>query len=176
MTRRLFRDERGIALVEFALSVPLLLLMFIGSYQLTDAISAYRKVTTATRAIADLSSQYTTVSNSDLDNILAASQQIMAPYKYANANLVIVQVTIDGSGNSTVCWSRGLNATPPTKGTAFTIPSAMKVNGTYLLVAQTTYTYTPVAATSLIGTIPMKDQIILSPRLSAAVTNTDQPC
>ncbi|NDU79348.1 pilus assembly protein, partial [Actinomadura sp. DSM 109109] len=68
MTRRLFRDERGIALVEFALSVPLLLLMFIGSYQLTDAISAYRKVTTATRAIADLSSQYTTVSNSDLDN------------------------------------------------------------------------------------------------------------
>ena len=176
MIARLSRDERGVALIEFAISVPVLLFLFIGSYQLTDAISAYRKVTRATRTIADLTSQYTSVRNSDVDGILAASQQIMAPYSYTNANLVIIQVVVDASGTSKVCWSRGLNATPPAAGTAFNIPSGMKVNGTYLLVAQTTYTYTPVAASPLIGTIPMKDQIILSPRLSAAVSNTDQPC
>lgn len=170
MLRRLTSDQRGVSLVEFAISVPLLLLLFIGGYQLTDAISAYRKVTTTTRAVADLTSQYSSLKASDVDAILAASQQIMVPYNYANAKLVIVQVKIDGSGVSTVDWSRGLNVTPPAVGSAFTIPSGMKVNNTYLLVAQTDYTYSPIAASSVIGTIPLRDQIILSPRLSPSVS------
>ena len=109
MMCRLASDKRGLALVEFALSIPVLLILFIGGYQVSDAISAYRKVTTTTRAIGDLTSQYSSVTDSDLDSILLASQQIMYPYSYVNAQLTITQVKIDSTGHPTVSWSRALN-------------------------------------------------------------------
>ena len=170
MIARLARDQRGVSLVEFALCLPFLITLYIGSYQLSDAISAYRKVTTATRAIADLTSQYSVVTDADLDAVLSASQQIMAPYKLSNARLTITQVKIDPtSGAATVAWSRGLNVSGLTDGDPFTVPSTIKTKGTYLLVGSINYTYTPVAASTLIGTIPMKDQIILSPRTVACI-------
>lgn len=174
MIRRLISDRRGTSLIEFAICLPFLLTLFIGSYQLSDAISAYRKVTQTTRAVADLTSQYSSVNNASLDTILAASQQIMAPYNYNNAKMTITQVKIDASGNATVDWSRGLNVNALTPGAAFTVPTAIKVANTYIIVASTNYTYTPVTASGLIGTIPMQDQIILSPRTSASITNTSQ--
>lgn len=172
MMLRLTRDQRGVSIVEFAISLPFLLTLFIGSYQTCDAISAYRKVTTATRAVADLTSQYTSVTDADLDGILSASQQIMSPYKLSNAKLTISQIKIDSTtGASTVDWSRGLNVSGLTQGTAFNVPSSIQTKGTYLLIASIDYSYVPVAASSLIGTIPMHDQIILSPRSSAFITH-----
>lgn len=170
MIARLAQDQRGISLVEFALCLPFLITLYLGSYQLCDAISAYRKVTTATRAIADLTSQYSTVTDADLDGLLSASQQIMAPYKLSNARLTITQVKIDPStGAATVAWSKGLNTSGLTVGDAFTVPASIKTKGSYLLVGSINYTYVPVAASSLLGTIPMKDQIILSPRTVACI-------
>lgn len=172
MIRRLIRDEHGLSVVEFAICLPFLVLLYVGSYQLSDAISAQRKVTIATRAIADLTSQYTTVTNTDLDQILAASQQIMAPYKYSAAQLTITQVKIASNGTATVDWSRGLNAAALTPGSTVTLANNIKKYHDYVLIAQTTYTYTPIAASSMIGTIPMHDEIVLSPRSSSSITNT----
>lgn len=169
MIRRLASDRSGVALVEFAVTLPFLIALYFGSFQLCDAISAYRKVTTTTRALADLTSQYTQVSDTDLDTILGASQQIMTPYSYQNAKITITQVKIDASGNSTVEWSRGMNINGLTPGATFNVPASIKVNGTYLLVASTDYTYVPVVAPTLFGNIAMHDQIILSPRASASV-------
>ncbi|WP_404339307.1 TadE/TadG family type IV pilus assembly protein [Sphingomonas sp. MMS12-HWE2-04] len=169
MMGALLREKRGIAAVEFAFALPFLVLLYIGGYQLSDAISAYRKVTVATRTIADLTSQYTSVTNGDLDDILAASQQVMTPYKMANAELVVSQVSIDGSGNAKVSWSRARNTTALTEGSAYTVASSIKQNNTSLIVATIKYNYVPVAASSLIGTIPMRDVIIMSPRASSTV-------
>lgn len=164
MIRQLINDTRGVSLIEFAICLPFMVLLYVGGYQLTDAISAYRKVTSATRTIADLASQYTSVNNSDLDTILNASQQVMAPYKTDNATMTISQIKIDANGVSTVDWSRGKNATGLTKGDAFAVPAAIKQANSYLIVAAINFNYAPNTASSLIGTIPMKDQIILSPR------------
>lgn len=169
MMVRLQRDIRGVGAVEFALSLPFLVLLYIGGYQFSDAISAYRKVTVATKTVADLTSQYTSVTNDDLDQILAASQQVLTPYKVANAQLTVSQISIDGSGNPKVSWSRGLNTAALTEGTDFTVPASIKQNNTSLIVATIRYNYVPVAASSLIGTIPMRDVIIMSPRASSTV-------
>lgn len=174
MMKRLLSDQRGVSLVEFAVVLPFLLTLYIGSYQVCDAISAYRKVTTSTRAVADLASQYTSVSSLDLATVLAASQQIMAPYQLGNAKLTVTQVKIDAGGNATVDWSHGLNVDGLTRGAAFTLPASIKVAGTSLIVASVDYNYAPVAASTLFGSIPMRDQIILSPRGSATIVCKDQ--
>ncbi|MEO5865661.1 MAG: TadE/TadG family type IV pilus assembly protein [Sphingomonas sp.] len=162
-------DQRGVSMVEFALSLPFLVLLYIGGYELSDGISAYRKVTTTTRTIADLTSQYTSVQTSDLDTILDASTQVLAPYKATAGSFVVSQIKIDGTGKATVDWSRGKNSSGLVPGTAFTIPASIKVNNTWLIVATVNFTYTPVAASGMIGTIPMQDAIFMNPRSSAQV-------
>lgn len=169
MIRALARDTRGVSATEFAIVLPFLVLLYLGGYQLSDAISANRKVTTATRTIADLTSQYTSVSDVDLDTILDASQQVMAPYKVENAQLIVSQVKVDGSGNVKVDWSRSKNGTALTPGTNYTLPAAIKQNNTSLIVSTITYNYVPVVASSIFGTIPLRDQIMMSPRASSTV-------
>jgi len=167
---RLRADRSGVSAVEFAMVLPFLVTLFIGSYQVCDAVSAYRKVTATTRAVADLTSQYTTVTTSDVDTVLAASQQMLTPYKLNDAKIIVSQIKIDGNGVATVDWSQGKNVSGLTPGSAFTLPNQVKTNNTYLVVASVDFTYKPIASSSIVGTIPMRDQIILSPRASASIT------
>ncbi|MGN6620954.1 MAG: TadE/TadG family type IV pilus assembly protein [Sphingomonas sp.] len=57
LAARLIRSKRALGAVEFALTAPFLILIYVGSYQLMDAISAYRKVTVTARSLADLATQ-----------------------------------------------------------------------------------------------------------------------
>jgi Flp pilus assembly protein TadG len=169
MMRRLLSDRRGVAASEFAMSLPFLVLLYIGGYQLSDAISAYRKVAVATRTMADLTSQYTSVSDDDVNTIMDASAQVLNPYKVSAAKITISQIAISSSGVATVDWSFGKNITKLTKGTPFTLPASVRTPNSYVIVASINYTYTPVAASGMIGTIPMQDQIVMGPRSSVEV-------
>ena len=52
--RRFAADRRGIAAIEFAVLLPLMLVMYFGSIQITDAISADRQVTLVASTVAEL--------------------------------------------------------------------------------------------------------------------------
>jgi Flp pilus assembly protein TadG len=167
--RRLAVARDAVAMIEFALSLPFLALLYVGGYQISDAVSAYRKVTRATRTIADLTSQYTSVDNQDVTDILASSNQVMAPYPTANATMTVTQIKISGLGYPTVDWSRGLNAQGLAAGTYFNVPLAIRQPNTYLIVAQIQYNYRPLFGTSYLGNIPLSETIIMSPRASTSV-------
>ena len=53
------------AMVEFALVMPLMLTLYIGSMEVSQGIAADRKVTLMARTVADLASQVSTISNAD---------------------------------------------------------------------------------------------------------------
>jgi len=169
MMRRIASETRAVSAVEFALCLPFLVTLYLGGYQLSDAISAYRKVTTATRAVADLTSQYTNMSDSELQTVLLASQQVMSPYNLNNAKLTVSQIKIDGSGNATVAWSAGKNVTALTTGASFNVPASIRQPNTYLIVAGVDYLYVPSLASSLLGSFNMREQVILSPRAVACI-------
>ena len=171
---RLNGDRRGVALIEFAFAVPVLLLLFVGGYQLMDAVSAYRKVTTTVRALSDLTTQSTSTTKSGAQQILAASQQIMVPYSSANAVMRITQIKIDQYGNGTVDWSQAsANGTGYTKGSAVVLPAFWGTANTYLIYSEINYQYVPTVASNLIGPIPLRDTIYMSPRNSASVPCSD---
>jgi Flp pilus assembly protein TadG len=166
---RLIRDGRGVALVEFAMVLPVLMMLFVGGYQISDAVAAQRKITAAARTIADLTSQYTTVTDSDLDTILNASEQVMAPYAQTNARMTVSQIDIDATRRSKVGWSRGKNTAKLAAGSEFAVPDSIKQANTSLIVARIDYQYIPGIAASMIGQIPLSETIIMSPRASATV-------
>lgn len=79
-------DQRGVAALEFALLLPVLLLMYFGSAEVTRAVLATRKLTLATRALSDLLGQQTSsVDDTILTNIFAAASPVMSPFPATSA-------------------------------------------------------------------------------------------
>src|SRR3546814_4971534 len=84
---RLARETRALGAVEFAMTAPFLILLYVGGFQLMDAISAYRKVTVTTRSLADLTSRQETMTDAKAIEFMNAARQVMAPYSPANVDI-----------------------------------------------------------------------------------------
>ena len=164
------RREDGVAALEFALVLPGLLVIGLGGFAVTEAISTYRKLTDATVETANVAAQYVSMQASDAQAVMSATSQIMTPFPTTALQEVMSLVSTDILGNATVVWSQGYQggvALP--KSSKVTLPTAMaQPNTTYVLV-HTTYLYVPVAGSSVIPSVPLSDQIIMLPRASASI-------
>ena len=63
---RMLSGSRGIAATEFAVIVPVMLVMFFGTVEFSSGVAVNRKVTLMARTLSDLTSQSTTVNDTDL--------------------------------------------------------------------------------------------------------------
>ena len=168
--RRFARDKRGISAVEFAMLLPLMITLYLGGVEISQAVAIDRKVTLISRTLADLVAQVTTVAASDMTNILAASAAIIAPYNSNNLKITVSSVTIDSNSVAKIAWSKTLNGTARTVGSVVTLPSALAVANTSLIWGEANYGYTPTMGYVITGTLTLSDQIYMRPRLSDTVT------
>jgi Flp pilus assembly protein TadG len=166
------RDEGGLSAVEFALLLPLMLTLYLGSVEISQGISADRKVTLTTRTVADLVSQVSSVNNSDMQNSLNAAATVMAPFSSTNLKVVVSSIKVDATGKATVDWSDTLNGTARAKGATVTLPTALNVANSSLILSEVQYAYKPTIGYLISGTITLKDQIYMRPRLSDSVSRT----
>jgi len=169
---RFLKDRGAVAAVEFAITLPVMLGLYLGSVEATQGISVKRKVTLTARAVADLSSQFTSISDADMTNVLNAASAIVAPYTAANLQATVSEVAIDSQGNATVVWSDSFQGTPLTVGQPVTVPSALAVPNTYLILGQASYSYNPAYAYVLTSTLTLSDQFFMRPRQSASIART----
>jgi len=77
---RAIADTRGAAAVEFGLIGPVLILLYAVGFEVCQAATVNRKLTDTTVELANLTSQYTTVTKSDLSTIMNASSETMTPF------------------------------------------------------------------------------------------------
>ena len=171
---RLRRDERGVSAVEFAMLLPLMVSLYLGAVEVSQGIGADRKVTLTARTVADLVSQVSSVSNSDMTNSLNAASAVISPFSSANLKVVVSSVKIDAQGNATVAWSDTLNGAARSKGSSVAVPAALKVPNSSLIWSEVTYTYTPVIGHFITGSINLSEQIYMRPRASDCVLREAQ--
>ncbi|GBQ92573.1 Flp pilus assembly protein TadG [Acetobacter nitrogenifigens DSM 23921 = NBRC 105050] len=165
-----FRSARsGVAAIEFALAAPVLILLMVGAYELEDALTVSRKVTTVAHTIANLATQYTSMSDSDADLVLQASELVLQPYSVATAQLIVSEVSVSTSGDATIVWSKGLNATPRATGSSVTLPSGTSTTTSAVILGEVTYTYTPPLANSVIPKLTMYQSLYMAPRQSSTI-------
>lgn len=167
--RALRRDRSGNALVEFAVAFPVLVLLYAGSYVLSDAIACNRKVTITARALTDLATRYSSLTQADAATILSASSQVMSPYAPANAVIVLSEIKVTGATTATVVWSKALNGTQNTAGSTVTIPSNMAAVDTFLILGEVRYTYTPAIRYGITNPLDLSDTILMVPRVSSDI-------
>lgn len=168
-----FRDDQnGISAVEFAMLLPLMLTLYLGTVEVSQAVGIDRKVTLTSRTVADLASQVTTIASSDMQNILNASSAVIAPYDATKLKVTVSQVTIDGNGAAKVSWSCTLGGSAHAVGSAVTLPAALNVANTSLIWGEASYTYTPTIGYVITGSMNLADKIYMRPRLSDSINAT----
>ena len=169
---RLARDQRGVSAIEFALLLPLMVMLYLGTVEISQGINVDRKVTLTARTVADLVSQAPSITNLAMIDILNASSTVMTPYLTSKLRVTVSSVTIDAKGKATIAWSDTLNGTTRAVGSAVALPSALAVPNTSVIWAEAQYDYKPTIGYVITGTLTLKDQLFMSPRLSTSVVRT----
>jgi Flp pilus assembly protein TadG len=162
-------DRRGVSAIEFAMILPLMLAIYVGTAEMTQAVSIDRKVTLTTRTVADLTSQVASIDNTAMTDILKATAAVIAPYDKSKLKVVVSAVRIDTNGVAKITWSETLNGSKRTVNSTVTIPTALKVKETTLIWSEVSYSYEPTIGGALTGTINLSDQIFMRPRLSDTI-------
>jgi Flp pilus assembly protein TadG len=175
------RDRSGIAATEFAVTVPLMLVLFFGVVEFSTGVAVDRKVTLVARTLSDLTSQNTAVDDTKLNGFFTAGTQVMSqyaqsPYSASTLHSTISELYVDPNTHTAkVQWSKGyaVRAT----GSVVTIPTALAVDGTYLIFSEVSYLYTPtvgyVMATSGVN---LSDVSYTRPRQSSCVLYNTSLC
>lgn len=168
--RRFSCDRRGVSAVEFALVAPIMIALYFGVVEVSEGVSAGRKVSLTTATLANLAAQTATISSSDMTNILDASSAVIAPYDKNKLKITITCISIDSSKRATVKWSVTRNGTASSG--SMTLPSALAVASTQLILAEASYAYTPTVGSNITGTINLSDKMYMSPRVTAPTYGT----
>jgi Flp pilus assembly protein TadG len=105
LVRRLARDRDGIGAIEFAILVPVLLLLYLGALQTTIALSIAQRASRAAGTVADVLTQQTSVTKSTLATMPSLANAIFSPYVITGMTLKITGIQIDASSKATVLWS-----------------------------------------------------------------------
>jgi Flp pilus assembly protein TadG len=171
--RRFVRDPRGVAAIEFAMLLPMMVALYLGTVEVSQGVSIDRKVTLTTRTVVDLVTQSASINNASMTNILDSSAKILSPYPTGNLRVTVSAVTIAADGKATIAWSDTRNGTAHPVGQQVTLPSpALAVPNTTLIWSEVAYPYTPQIGYVITGTVNLSDQIYMRPRLSDTVTRT----
>jgi Flp pilus assembly protein TadG len=169
--RRFAADQGGVSAVEFAILLPLMLTMYLGGVEISQAVSADRKTTLVAHTVGDLTAQASNVTTADMTNVLNAGAAVAYPYSASNLKSTVTAVCIDSTGTkATVLWSKTLNGTARSGTVTSLIPSALMVASTSLIWGEASYAYKPTIGWTITGTLNLSDKFFLRPRLSSSVT------
>lgn len=147
LAARFRRHQKGVAAIEFAGILPLMLLMYIGTVEVGQAVAVNRRVTLVSRTLSDLVAQTTTMNTTDMNNVFVAANTVLYPFSTSNAKMVVTSVKRIGANDFRVVWSRasGTGAVARTANTNVTLPTNLLVNnGDTVIMSEVAYNYTTV--------------------------------
>ncbi|WP_244443109.1 TadE/TadG family type IV pilus assembly protein [Bradyrhizobium sp. Ai1a-2] len=179
----LVRDCRGVAAIEFALVVPIMLVLFFGTVEVGSLVAIQRKLALVARGASDLTSQsLDSVNTAAMQNVFAASGAIMLPYSLTPLTATVSEVFIDKNGIAKIQWSQSatvalvggfpeaaLKQSPRKPKDTVTVPGGLLIPNTWLIWSEVSYDYTPIVGYVLKTKVTRKDESYTRPRQSLCV-------
>ncbi len=180
---RFRRNERGLAALEFALILPVLITMLFGMGELSLAVGARSGISQVASTVGDLVAQSSAPSSTDLGNVYYAANTILYPYypqlSSAKPSIRITSVIFDTATKSTtvgrVAWtcsqigsgsfavgSRAVNST-----VSFTQP--LLSDGGSVVMAEIAYSYSSPTTRIITTAFTMRDNFYTKPRRVAQI-------
>lgn len=162
------RDRAGTAAIEFALVLPILMTLLLGTYEGTQALLAYMKLVSASQTVADLVTQQQQVASSDFPNFYVAGQLVMSPLPGGVLGVAITNVTVDSSGTASVLWHEECGGITPISN-AVTLASGYAGKSESVIIVQANYAYTSLLHYVMPSAITLTQISYSKPRVVASI-------
>lgn len=142
--RRFAGDRKGVGSIEFAILFPVLVMLYLGAFEITIGLSVSKRTTRAASTIADTITQQQSVTKSSLADIAHAAPPIYSPYDSSDMLLKVTAVQIDSTSNPKVMWSwASTGSAPYAKNSVVSdVPAEMKVANSFLIRTELSIPYT----------------------------------
>jgi hypothetical protein len=178
-------DNRGVAAIEFALALPMLIALLIGCLEVTFKIWSTQKAEKLSVTLSDVIAQSTAVTNSDLVSLTGAVDKIMDPFPFGadEGKIIISSIYVtQGETDAKVNWqcffppSGGFSAVSRLgiKDATANLPAgftlAPKDN---IIVTEVFYKYKPIAPGLMFDESIVYRRALFKPRLGTLIVN---PC
>ena len=175
--RRFGPVEQGVAAVEFALILPIMLILYIGSVEASALISMDRRVQSVAGALGDLVARSNeTLLAADLQDYFRAAGGIMTPYPYDDLKQVVTQVNVDKEGKVTIGWCKqyvdGDYGTCTDYPTTYSLPDSMIAiaKEQSVIVATASYSHLPLYGFVIDKPVQLNRENYFMPRFGGPIT------
>ncbi len=171
--RKFRKDKKGLAAIEFAMLLPVMLTLFFGVVEISLALTCRANVTNVASVAADLVAQESSMTTADMINVFNAANAMLYPYDTSVAQITVSSVVYDTNTKSLtsgkVGWSCAKNATAKSTGTTVPLPTGLMTANSSVVVAEITYNYTSPTTQFITGTKQMSNTFYLKPRRVASI-------
>lgn len=153
---RFRRSEDGVAILEFALIAPILLLMYFGTVELATALRQARKIDVLARTLGDTFSQRDAPTASEVGDIFKMAPMVMLPFDGSDIRMTVSAVGVIGeaqTGPLQICSSVAAAKSPmriPGSLAPVDDADSIQARGTRLLLVEVTTTYRPVTGSAFL--------------------------
>jgi hypothetical protein len=184
--RNLGHDQRGVAAIEAALLLPVLLALFIGCTEVTFKIWSTQKAEKLAVTLADVVAQGQTVSKDDMEYMVGAADNIMDPFNFGVDGVIYISsvYVAQGETDPKVNWQCKMEGSFDVlseigvKGAAAELPEDLTLaERDNVIVAEIFYKYTPIAPGFMFDESTIYRRAFFKPRLGALTNQPgDDPC
>lgn len=180
---RFAKDIKGVAAIEFAFVVPILLVCYLGVVEVGRGVNANKKVGRVAAMVGDLIAQEKdTVTTTTIDDIIKVGSLIREPFTNTDLKVTVtgLQITSSGTPKAQVLWSRKLEngnfSQAYTPGEEQSLPASLLIPGSFLIRVTSTMQYQPAVVwvlSSRGGVINMKETYYNRPRVASVISCTN---
>jgi len=154
--RQFWRDDRGLAVMEFAFALPVLVTILLGCFDAARFVLINQKMSRVASQSADLVAQLDVVTEAEIDDLFIAAESTAEPFPLDTEGKVVISSIFrpysPADAVPSIVWQRetalGLLATShlgPEGQSSPTLPEGFSLrNGENVIVAEVFFDYQPV--------------------------------
>jgi Flp pilus assembly protein TadG len=178
--RRFGSEHRAAAAVEFALIMPFLITLYLGTIEISDLIAVDRRVNVLAGTVGDLVARSDgAISTAELSGYFDAAEGIILPYSRTGLKQVVTLVEVSSAGVTKVKWSVPNNGgTAKIVNATYPLPIAM-INiskGSWVVVSEGSYSYKPLLGWVVKNAINLHRESYYLPRFGNCITYNNGGC
>jgi hypothetical protein len=171
--------RRGVAALEFALTLPIWVTLLLGAGDGAYCMLVNERVDRIAYTVTDVVTQYTTITLANLNDITLAAGQLMQPMSFGNNGLVIVTSVYKPVGQPPIIewqYTGGGSLAQPSLlgsvGAAPNLPNGLTLNDNdNVIISEVNYQFTPMFINAgMFSANTIYRTAIYKPRLSPLIT------
>lgn len=184
------RNHRGVAMAEFALMLPVLMLLTAGSFEVARYALMTQKLDRIAATLSDLiaRSNVENITETEISNIINSALYMAQPFDIAGENMIILTSVQGRAGEAPEILSQRVSGSIPstssvigsTIGGDATLPSAFPdagsgetlADGETLIIAEVYYNFSPylVGDIGFFGNMKIRSNAFFRPRFTDTIT------